>query len=93
MRAIAQNAMPGSNLSRDRRIADQMCVNDATVGRPELGWMRGDVQRSRTEWALFLRNNNLMSARDSAAFRDAQVAVMFTTTTATRRQIRLTLRS
>lgn len=93
MRAIARNAMSGPDLSCDRRIADQMCEDDATVRRPELGWMRGNGKRSRTEWALSLRNNKLMSARGSAPFRNAQVAVMFTTTTATRRQIRFTLGS
>jgi len=91
MRAIARNATLGSTLSRDRRITDQLCEDDATVGRPELSWMSGKGRRSGTEWALLQRTNKLMSARVSAPFRDSQVAMMFTLTAATRRQIQLTL--
>jgi hypothetical protein len=91
MRVITRNATLGSNLSRDRRIADRLCEDDATVGRSELSWMRGKGKRSGEEWALFPRSNKLLSAGDSAPFRDAQAAVMFTITAATRRQIQFTL--
>jgi hypothetical protein len=91
MRAIGRNTTLGSNLGGDGPIADQLCEDDAAMGRPELSWMRGKGRRSGTKWTLLQRNNKLVSARDSALFRDSQVAMMFTITAATRRQIRFTL--
>ena len=91
--AVAGNTELRFSLRGSTGMADQLGVHHLRGWKRQRGWMNGSDKRCWTIWAFLSGCLELrMTAGKLTALRHAHHAVMLTIATATRRQIRLTLR-